>query len=143
MRNKGFTIIEMLVGLAITSIVIVGLMDLFGKFSIGNLQFCNSTQDVLSINRTFDLFERDMDIFARTRGQVRSKRFSYDVYDTEGNSWITYEIHENTVRRTAKEPGSRPGTNILLTFRDNAAFYCEDNILTFEIDGFTRSTRLE
>ncbi len=143
MRNKGFTIIEMLVGLAITSIVMVGLMDLFGKFTIGNLQFCNSTQNVLSINRTFDLFERDMDFFIRTRGQISSKRFSYDIYDTEGNSWITYEIHNNTIRRTAKEPGSRPGTNILLTFNDNATFYCEDNILTFEIDGFIRSTRLE
>ncbi|MFO7883041.1 MAG: prepilin-type N-terminal cleavage/methylation domain-containing protein [Kosmotogaceae bacterium] len=143
MRNKGFTIIEVLVGLAVTSIVLVGLIDIFGKFSLGNLQFCNSTQNVLAVSRAFDLFERDMDRFVSVRGKINSKRFSYDTSDGKSNSWITYEVQKNTIRRVAKEPNNRQGTNILLTFDENASFNHEDSVVTFEIDGFVRSIRID
>ncbi|TYB91491.1 MAG: prepilin-type N-terminal cleavage/methylation domain-containing protein [Kosmotoga sp.] len=143
MKSKGFTLVEVLVGLAITSIIIVGLMDLFGKFTVGNIQFCNSTKDVLAINRAFDLFERDMDRFISVRGQIKSTHFSYDTSQDKGNSWITYEIQNNTIRRIAKEPKSRQGINIILTFNESSSFGFENNILTFEIDGFERSMSID
>ncbi|MEA2065684.1 MAG: type II secretion system protein [Thermotogota bacterium] len=143
MKSKGFTLIEVLAGLAVTSIIIVGLMDLFGKFTIGNIQFCDSTQNILAINRAFDLFERDMNRFSHVRGQIKNDHFSYDTSHDKGNSWIAYEIRNNTIRRIAKEPNSRQGINIILTFDKSASFSYEDNIVTFVIDGFIRSIRID
>jgi hypothetical protein len=84
-----------------------------------------------------------MNRFAQLRGQIKNDRFSYDTSYDKGNSWIAYEIKNNTIRRVAKEPNSRQGINIILTFDKSASFSYEDNIVTFEIDGFTRSLRID
>lgn len=102
-RQKGFTLVELMVGIMILSIIMVGLLNMFDTITAGGLRSQNKVRAQESARRALEGMTREVMVanhFNAGTTNATSISFRGDVYNEDNwNQVVTYNLVNGVIYR--------------------------------------------